>query len=117
MATDDIRDLTEALIRFRDERDWAQYHNPKDLAMALAIEAGELQEHFLWLKEDAVRTLSPEKVSAVAEEVADVAAYLLLLCDAMNIDLATAVRRKIVSNAQKYPVDKVRGSSRKYTEY
>lgn len=113
----DIARLTRKLIEFRDARDWAQYHNPKDLALALGIEVAELQEHFLWRKEVELSASSVERGAAIAEEAADVAAYLFLLCASLDIDLVVALDAKIAKNGKKYPVDKVRGSARKYTEY
>lgn len=113
----DIERLTRKLIEFRDARDWAQYHNPKDLALAMGIEVAELQEHLLWRNEASVVALEADRRAAIAEEAADVAAYLLLLCASLDIDLVAALDSKIAKNAEKYPVDKVRGSARKYTEY
>lgn|SRR5690554_4274992 len=100
----------EKLRQFRDERNWQQFHNPKDLALALSIEASELLETFLWkAPEDA----DPAKVK---EELADVLAYALLLADAYNFDLEKIVLEKIQKNEQKYPVDKAKGTAKKYNE-
>ena len=112
-----IYELTKKLAHFRDARDWKQFHNAKDLAAALSIEAAELQELFLWQHPENINIDSPEKKERVEEEVADIASFLLLLCNELDIDLADAVERKIVKNAEKYPADKVRGSSKKYNEY
>ncbi|MBK6267333.1 nucleotide pyrophosphohydrolase [Marivirga sp. S37H4] len=106
----DIKKLTEKLIDFRDQRDWAQFHNPKDLAVALNIEAGELLEAFLWKNaEDA----NKEKVK---EELADVIAYALLLADKYKFDVVDIVTAKIKENEKKYPVDKAKGTAKKYNE-
>ncbi len=106
----DIKELTEKLIDFRDRRDWAQFHNPKDLAVALNIEAGELLEAFLW--KDA-KDADPEKVK---EELADVLAYALLLADKYKFNVADIVTEKIKENERKYPVDKAKGTAKKYNE-
>lgn len=114
--TDVLAELRERLRRFADERDWRQFHAPKNLASALSVEVGELLEHFQWLSEDASRRLTPERLGPVREELADVLIYLVRLADELDVDLAQAVRDKIEINARKYPVDKARGSIRKYTE-
>jgi NTP pyrophosphatase (non-canonical NTP hydrolase) len=105
-----LGELTDKLIAFRDERDWKQFHNPKDLAIALNVEASELLELFLWK--------APEDASKqdVAEELADILAYALMLAHHYNFDLNDIVRQKIEKNAQKYPVDKARGNATKYTD-
>jgi len=108
--------LRDALRRFAAERDWDPFHSPKNLAAALSVEAAELLEHFQWLTEDASRNLAPEARAAVAEEMADVLLYLVRLADKLDVDLAAAAVAKIDRNAQKYPVEKSRGSSRKYDQ-
>jgi NTP pyrophosphatase (non-canonical NTP hydrolase) len=113
---DPLIDLRDRLRRFAAERDWDQFHSPKNLAMALSVEVAELVEHFQWLSEDATRSLSADKVHKVREEAADVLVYLIRLADTLGIDLAAAARDKIAANALKYPVEKSRGSIRKYTE-
>lgn len=113
---DDLRDLRDALRRFAAERDWDQFHSPKNLAAALSVEAAELLERFQWLTEDESRTLDPGGLAAVREEMADVMLYLIRLADKLEVDLIAAAREKIALNAGKYPVDRARGSSRKYTE-
>lgn len=115
-ATDPLRELAQALRRFADERDWDQFHAPKNLAMALSVEAAELLEHFQWLGEDASRRLPPEKLAQVSDEMADVLLYLVRLADKLDVDLAAAARRKMQVNAVKYPPERARGTSRKYTE-
>jgi dCTP diphosphatase len=109
--------LDELAARLRDfarERDWDQFHAPKNLAMALAGEVGELVEHFQWLTEEQSRNLSPEVKDAVALEMADVLLYLVRLADKLDVDLAAAADRKIALNARKYPVERFKGSARKY---
>lgn len=117
MEDSSIQDLIQKLIAFRDERDWQQFHNPKDLAAALSIEAAELQELFLWKQPGALELDCPEQQERLEEEVADVAAYLLMLCHELKIDLAQAVQHKMRKNAVKYPAEQVRGSAKKYSSY
>jgi NTP pyrophosphatase (non-canonical NTP hydrolase) len=106
----DLTELTDALRNFRDARDWAQFHNPKDLAAALSIEAGELLECFLW------KAHAEAEEGRVKEELADVLAFALLLAEHYQWDVKQIVLDKIALNAQKYPVHKARGVARKYTE-
>ncbi len=110
---DTLEKITEALKRFRDERDWAQFHNPKDLALALSIETAELNELFLWKKENELDQVDTDRV---AEELADVLAFALLLAEHYGFDIGKIMEKKLRSNAEKYPVSKARGSSRKYNE-
>jgi NTP pyrophosphatase (non-canonical NTP hydrolase) len=112
----DLEHLREALREFAAERDWEQFHSPKNLAMALAVEAAELLEHFQWLTEAQSRDLTPEALAAVREEVADVLLYLVRLGDQLGIDPIAAARDKLKANAARYPVEKARGHARKYTE-
>ncbi len=106
----EIKNIVEKLIAFRDERDWAQFHNPKDLAIALNIEAGELLEAFLWKgPEDA-------DIEKVKEELADVFAYAFLIADKYKFDVVEIVTTKIKENGEKYPVSKAKGSAKKYNE-
>ncbi len=106
-----VRDLKELVAQFVDERDWQQFHSPKNLSMSIAIESAELMEHFQWLTIDEAKSLgsSQERKSEVAEELADVACYLLAFANSMEIDLAVAIRLKIEKNRKKYPSDKFRG--------
>ncbi|WP_293007212.1 nucleotide pyrophosphohydrolase [Nitrosomonas sp.] len=106
----DIKEITQALLKFRDERDWAQFHNAKDLALALNIEAGELLEAFLW------KPSEQADIDKVREELADVVAFALLLAEKYDLDVKQIVLQKIEQNALKYPVEKARGSAKKYTE-
>jgi NTP pyrophosphatase (non-canonical NTP hydrolase) len=113
-----IVDLVAAVCRFRDARDWTQFHTPKNLAAAIAIEAAELQERFLWKTDAEVdRELADAaKLAGVAEEIADVVMFAMLLADRLGIDLAEAISAKLAANEQKYPVQLARGNARKYTE-
>ena len=110
----DLDALARRLADFARERDWDQFHSPKNLAMALAGEVGELLEHFQWLTESQSFELSAEAKEAVALEMADVLLYLVRLADKSGIDLAAAARRKLELNAKKYPVARFKGSHRKY---
>jgi NTP pyrophosphatase (non-canonical NTP hydrolase) len=109
-----IGELAARLAEFARERDWEQFHSPKNLAMALAGEVGELIEHFQWLTEQQSRELSPASREAVALELADVLLYLVRMADQLGIDLPAAALRKIELNSEKYPAGSFRGSARKY---
>jgi NTP pyrophosphatase (non-canonical NTP hydrolase) len=111
-----LEELAARLAEFARERDWDQFHAPKNLAMALAGEVGELLEHFQWLTEQQSADLPPDVKDAVALELADVLLYLVRLADKLGIDLGDAAVRKIALNAAKYPAGEFRGSSRKYDE-
>ena len=115
--TDTLISLRDALRDFAAERDWDQFHTPRNLAVALSVEAGELLEQFQWMDEAASAQLPADKRQRIGEELADVLLYVVRLADQLDLDLAAVARRKLQINAQKYPADKVRGSSRKYTEY
>ena len=112
----EIDNLRNQLRTFAADRDWDQFHSPKNLASALAVEAAELLENFQWLTEAESNQLPPETLAAVRAEVADVLLYLIRISDKLGIDLIAAANAKIVLNAKKYPVDKARGNSKKYTE-
>jgi dCTP diphosphatase len=112
----DLESLRNQLRTFAAERDWDQFHSPKNLAAALSVEAAELLEHFQWLTEAQSQQLPPETLAEVRAEVADVLLYLIRISDKLGIDLIAAAKEKIAANAQKYPVEKARGSSKKYTE-
>ncbi len=105
------------LRQFAEERDWDQFHSPKNLSMALIVEAAELVEHFQWLTEAQSSSLEQKQLEQVQEELADIQIYLIRIADKLNVDLLGAVSKKINANAKKYPPEKVRGNSRKYTEY
>jgi len=106
-----LADLRDLVRRFVEERDWRQFHSPKNLSMSLAIEAAELMEHFQWIDIAESRSLrsQPQKLAAVRDELADVLCYALALANELEVDLATAVRDKMVKNAAKYPADLSRG--------
>jgi dCTP diphosphatase len=117
LTAPDLETIRDRLRRFAAERDWDRYHAPKNLAMALIAEAGELVEHFQWLGEAESSALAPEKLKEVETELADVLLYLVRLADKLDIDLSRAAMDKIARNELKYPVQRVRGSAKKYTEY
>lgn len=112
-----LQQISQRLLEFARDRDWEQFHAPKNLAMALAVEAAELMEHFQWLSEQQSEQLSDDKRHEVALEIADVFIYTLRLAQRLDINLAGIVDEKIRMNEEKYPADKVRGSAKKYTEY
>jgi NTP pyrophosphatase (non-canonical NTP hydrolase) len=110
--------LLEQLIAFRRERDWEQFHNPKDLAISLSIEASELLEWFQWRKPAEIEAmLASSKREQLEDELADVAVYLSYLCHDLGVDIEQAIAKKMQKNADKYPVDKVKGRADKYNEY
>ena len=111
---DSLERLRAQLADFAAERDWGQFHNPKNLAMAVAGEAGELLEHFQWLTFDQAANLPADARAEVALEAADVLLFLVRLCDQLGIDLAASARKKLALNAKKYPVEKSRGRATKY---
>lgn len=111
-----FENVTERIRAFRDARDWMQFHNPKNLACSIVIEAGELLEHFQWKSEEESQAHVTQRRDEVAAEMADIAIYLLELADNLGIDLPTAMHQKIDHNEQKYPVEKAKGSAAKYTE-
>lgn len=117
MPNDDLEALQRRLAEFAAQRDWDQFHAPKNLAMALIAECGELVEHFQWLNEEQSTTLTPEKKAAVRLELADILIYLLRISDKLNIDLLAAAREKIAINEERYPAEKVRGDARRASEY
>ena len=114
--TDSLQDLARQLDEFAQARDWQQFHSPKNLASALVVEAGELLEHFQWMTEAQSRALPPEKRDSVGAELADVLLYLIQLASALGIDPIAAAQAKLKLNAQKYPADLARGTSKKYDE-
>ncbi len=115
LSPDSLERLRKALSEFAAERDWARFHSPKNLVMALSGETGELIEHFQWLSEEASRSLTSEQVGEVELEMADVLLYLVRLADVLGIDLVAAAERKIRLNAERYPVEKFRGLATKYS--
>lgn len=111
-------DLIRAVLRFRDEREWKQFHNPKDLAISIALEAAELLEHFQWKTPAEIEAFLQDGAARarVGEEMADVLILLISFADAVGLDLVEAARAKLAENARKYPVERARGSARKYDE-
>ena len=115
-AAVDIEYIRDELRRFAAERHWDQFHSPKNLATALAVEAAELLEHFQWLTDAQSEALGPEVREQVTLEIADVFLYLVRLADRLDVDLLDAAKRKLAINAEKYPVALAKGSAKKYTE-
>ena len=117
-ATTTVAELRERVLAFAREREWEQFHSPKNLSMALAAETGELMEHFLWTDSTASAAVArdPAKRGRIEEEVADVVIYALEFANISGIDLAAAIEAKLAKNAVKYPVEKARGNAKKYTE-
>ena len=115
MSTD-LHQLQAELRKFAKDRDWDQFHSPKNLAAALSVEAAELLEHFQWLTEEQSKALSQDRLDQVGEEIADVLLYLVRLSDKLGIDPMEAAKRKLIRNAEKYPIDRAKGSIKKYTE-
>jgi NTP pyrophosphatase (non-canonical NTP hydrolase) len=113
MQTGEFRELHDMLVRFRDERDWSQFHDSKNLALALSIEVAELNELFLWKKDDEAESVDREKLK---EELADVFAYAIMLAGKHGLEVGEIVRAKVEKNRAKYPVDKAKGSSAKYDD-
>jgi NTP pyrophosphatase (non-canonical NTP hydrolase) len=109
--TTTVAELRKLIADFVAERDWSQFHSPKNVSMALAIEAAELMEHFQWLTIEASRKLTedPEKLAAIGEEIADVVGYSMALANELGIDLSSAIRAKMIKNAEKYPAEQFRG--------
>lgn len=114
---DKLEVLRAKVDQFAQDRDWDQFHSPKNLSMALSVEASELVECFQWLTEEQSKNLSPEQCQSVIDEMADIQVYLLRLASKLDVNLIDAVEQKMIKNAEKYPADKVKGSSKKYTEY
>ena len=113
----DLNQLQGYLRQFAKDRDWDQFHSPKNLSMALSVEVSELLENFQWLTEEQSYTLDQRQRAAVADEIADVQMYLARLADKLDINIGEAIGQKIVKNEDKYPAELVKGSSKKYTEY
>lgn len=113
----DLNELRDRLRQFADDRDWNQFHSPKNIAMALSVEVAEVLEHFQWLTEEQSKNLDSKTKAEVADEIADVQNYLVRLADKLDIDILAAAETKFAKNEKKYPADLVRGSSKKYTDY
>lgn len=112
-----LESVRKRLREFAAVRDWDQFHSPKNLSMALSVEASELVECFQWLTEEQSHALNAEQLAAVTDEIADVQLYLIRLADKVGVDIAAAIEQKIKKNEAKYPAEKVKGSSKKYSEY
>jgi len=114
-----LDDLKQLVTEFRDLRDWKQFHNPKDLAAAISIESAELLENFLWKDQAEVDAVVHDsvKMEKIRDELADILIFCLSLAESTGIDLSTAIQQKLNKNAAKYPVEKARGSAKKYTEF
>ena len=117
IMNDSLNDIRVRLAAFAQERDWDQFHTPKNLSAALSVEAAELLEHFQWLQHGRSDELGPDKLVQVKHEMADVLVYLVRLADKLDVDLVRAVEEKMVLNRAKYPAELVRGDARKYHEY
>lgn len=116
VAMSDISGLTEAVVKFRDERDWKQFHNPKECAISLSLEAAEVLEHFQWKSKEEVEQYVVSHKEEIAEELADVLYWVLLMSHDLKIDVSDVFMKKLVKNGEKYPVDKSKGKNAKYTE-
>jgi len=112
----DIKELTEKIKKFRDDRDWMQFHNHKDMALSLVLEAAEVLEHFQWKNQAEIEEYAKTHKEHIGEELADVAVYLFELADNLNIDLGKALEDKLEKNDKKYPVEKAKGKHTKYTQ-
>jgi len=112
----EIKDLTKKILAFRDARDWKQFHTPKDLAISLSLEAGEVLEHFQWKSEKEIQEYVKNNKEEIGEELADVFNYLLIIAHDLKIDLSKASADKIKKNAKKYPVEKAKGKNTKYNK-
>ncbi len=115
--SDSLNELRMRVNTFVEERDWAQFHSPKNLAMAMIVEAGEVVEHFQWMTEQESLNLNSEVKEQVGQELSDTFVYLLRIAEVCGIDLIDAANKKIALNAKKYPIEKAKGSNAKYTEY
>ena len=116
VMNDSIQTLTREICAVRDARDWAQFHNPKEMAVAIAAEAGELLQHFVWQSPDQSLARIADRRDELGAEMADVAILLFEMANDCGVDLATAMRQKLARNEERYPVEKARGSNRKYNE-
>ncbi|WP_456403639.1 nucleotide pyrophosphohydrolase [Thiolapillus sp.] len=115
--SESLQELSDRLLRFAQERDWEQFHSPKNLSMALAGETGELLEHFQWLTPEQCENLDAEKKEAVALEMADIFIYLVRLAERLDINLMDAAWQKIAINEKRYPAEQVKGDARRAEEY
>lgn len=111
-----IKDLTEKIIKFRDERDWKQFHNPKDMALSLVLEAGEVMEHFQWKNKEEIEKYVKTNKEKIGEELADVLYWVLLMSHDLKIDILDALDKKIRKNEKNYPIEKAKGKHTKYNK-
>lgn len=116
IMSDSILTLTKLICAFRDERNWEEFHSPKDLSVAIAAEAGELMQHFVWQSAEQSVQRVRERREAIAGEIADIAILLLEMALVAEVDVGKAIETKLARNAQKYPVEKAKGSNKKYNE-
>jgi NTP pyrophosphatase (non-canonical NTP hydrolase) len=116
LRSEEMKELVIELRKFAEERDWAQFHSPKNLAMALSVEVAEIVEIFQWLTQEESRNLTPEKLEKVQQEIADVMIFLTNLADKLGIDPLAAAKEKIEKNRIKYPVERAKGTAKKYTQ-
>jgi NTP pyrophosphatase (non-canonical NTP hydrolase) len=114
VSNNSIKEVSEMLLKFREERDWAQFHSPKNLAISISLEAAELLEHFQWQKEN--EKLTFKEKHEVSEELADIFNYLIMLAGDLEIDIIESAKKKIKENGKKYPVEKSKGSMKKYRD-
>ena len=112
----DIKELTEKIRKFRDKRDWKQFHNPKDVALSLVLESAEVLEHFQWKNKEEIEQYLKTNKSDVAEELADVLYWVLLMSNDLGIDIKEALEKKIKKNEEKYPIEKAKGKHTKYNK-
>ncbi len=111
-----MKDLTEKVVKFRDQRNWKQFHNPKDCAISLSLEAAEVLEHFQWKNPEEIAEHIKKNKNEISKELADVLYWVLLMSNDLNIDIEKAFLQKLKENAKKYPVKKAKGKHTKYTE-
>ena len=112
----DLDELQKLVVAFRDERDWKQFHNPKDMAISLVLESTELLEHFQWKNSEEISQKLSTHHTEISDEVVDVLYWILLIAHDLNIDLSKECKRKLQENGQKYPIHKAKGTHKKYTE-
>lgn len=112
----DLKHVISEINKFREDRDWRQFHTPKSLSIALSVEASELLEFFQWIKDDDSTSLPEDKKDKLSQEIAYIAIYLLYLCDDLKIDLFESINNKISINNKKYPISKSKGTSKKYSD-
>jgi dCTP diphosphatase len=115
-SDESLKNLQKAIRKFCDDRDWDQFHNPKDLSISLALEAAEVMEHFQWKNTEEMESHVKKNKKEVGDELADVFYWVLLLANKLDIDLVSAFKEKMLKNAEKYPIEKSKGSHKKYTD-